>query len=274
MNILFRAYRLFQSDGASAVVLGAWRKLAVYFEPFYQRLKPEYSTYSVDGIEAEFDMTSRRLDQHDFVDDLRSEQELIKRVLSSVEEDNVFYDIGANIGIYACLVGAKITKRGGSVVAFEPVPSVFDTLERNLQRNGVNSQSFNVALANQNGTSKMSLNGKTGHQLSVDQGTVNIETRRADEFISEYDIRSPSVCKFDIEGAEYLALDGFRQTLANSDCRLVFCEIHTNKIEQLGGSAEDVENLLVKLGFEIEYLDNRRDNYFIKAKRPQGNTDG
>lgn len=271
MNIFRRAYRLFRSDGVGAVAYGAWRKLASYFDPFYQRLKPEYETYSVDGIEAEFDMTRRRLDQYDFVDDMRSERSLIKRVLSSVDEDDVFYDIGANVGIYACLVGSKLDD--GEVVAFEPVPDVFDTLERNVRRNEMDAQLFNVALSNRDGTTQMSLNGQTGHQFSADQGTIDIETRRADELIAEHDLRCPTVCKLDIEGAEYLALDGFRETLSNPDCRLVFCEIHANKIEQIGGSAEAVEELLVELGFELEHLDDRRDNYFVEAKRPREHGD-
>jgi len=66
-----------------------------------------------------------------------------------------------------------------------------------------------------------------------------------------------------------IALDGFREILAESECRHVFCEIHTEKIEAIGGSAEDVENLLQELDFELEYIGDRRENYFVEATRTQ-----
>ena len=265
MSLSRRAYRLFREQGVRGVVNGGKRKIVGYFDPVYQHIKPTYRRYSVGPASAEFDMSRRRLGRYDFVDDLRSEQTLIQHILSVLEEDDVFYDIGANIGIYTCLVASQLGT--GTVTAFEPTPDAFEILERNVERNDINAELFNVALSNRNGTTKMSINGQTGHQFSGEDGTLEIETRRADDLIAERGISPPDICKIDIEGAEYLALDGFRKTLYESECRHIFCEVHTEKIEAIGGSADEVENLLRELGFELEYLGDRRKNYFVEATR-------
>jgi FkbM family methyltransferase len=256
---------LFREEGIRALISGGKRKIFRYFDPIYQQIKPKYKSYSVGFASAEFDMSRRQLGRYDFVDDLRSEQALIKRILSVVEDDDVFYDIGANIGIYTCLIASQLDS--GTVIAFEPTPDTFDILERNVKRNDVKAELFNVALSNENGTTHMQVHGQTGHQFSEDIGTLEIETRRADDLIVENGLRPPDVCKMDIEGAEYLALDGFRKTLYESDCDHLFCEIHTKKIESIGGSVDEIESLLRDLGFELEYLGDRRENYFVEATR-------
>lgn len=268
MNPPRQAYQLFRAKDAGTIIRDGKKKFLGYFDPFYQRLKPAYKSYSVGPLSAEFDMSRHRLGQYDFVDDIYSERELIQRILSIVEPDDVFYDIGANVGIYSCLVGNQINS--GGVVAFEPTPEAFSMLERNVQRNDIDADLFNIALSNFFGTAKMSVRGQTGHQFSnEDTGTIEVETGRADELVKRNNLRPPDVCKIDIEGAEYLALDGFREVLAESECHHVFCEIHTEKIESIGGSAEDVENLLQELNFGIEYLGDRRENYFIEATQTE-----
>ncbi|AXG07707.1 FkbM family methyltransferase [Haloplanus rubicundus] len=267
MSVLHRAYRLFQSEGWRALAAAVTKRLVGKFDFLYQRIKPTYKSYSVGDASAEFNMAYRRLDQHDFVDDLRSERRLIERVLSVVDDDDVFYDIGANVGIYSCLVGTQLSS--GTVVAFEPTPDAFGILQSNVERNDIDARLFDVALTNENGTAHMSVRGQTGHELSDGDGeTVDVETRRADDLVTEHGLPSPDVIKIDIEGAEYLALDGFRETLADVPCHHLFCEIHSEKVTEIGGSAEEVEELLRSQGFELEYLGERRENYFVEATHP------
>lgn len=271
MSLVGRAYHLFRKEGATAVIRGGKKKILGCFDPLYQALKPAYKRYSVGPTSAEFDMSRRRLGQYDFVDDIRSEQELIRRILSVTDPEDVFYDIGANVGIYSCLVGNKLDS--GKVVAFEPTPDTFSVLKRNVERNNIDAELFKVALSSENGTARMSIKGQTGHQFSKQESGQKVKTRRADDLIIEHNICSPDICKIDIEGAEYLALDGFRDTLLKSDCRHIFCEIHTGKIESIGGSAKEVENLLEELGFELEYIGDRRENYFVEGTRTQSRSD-
>jgi FkbM family methyltransferase len=263
MNLVYRAYKLFKNEGLISVLYGAKKKLISPLDPLYQCIKPAYRTYSVGATDATFSMKPRRLDCHDFVDDLNSERDLIKRMLNVTKKDDIFYDVGANIGVHSCLIGNYI--ESGRLVAFEPIPDVFNTLEENIAQNGIKADLFNIALSNENSTTRMAIEGQTGHQFSKDNGSLEIEMRRADDVVTDQNLSLPDICKIDIEGAEYLALEGFQNTLAESPCRHVFCEIHTSKIEEVGGSAEEVESLLQRLGFNIEYMGDRRENYFIQA---------
>ncbi|WP_241432724.1 FkbM family methyltransferase [Natrinema pellirubrum] len=98
-----------------------------------------------------------------------------------------------------------------------------------------------------------------------------METRRGDDLVNERGLSPPNVCKIDIGGAEYLEPEGLRETLSDPACCRIFCEIHTEKIREIGGSAKEAETLLQELGFELEYLGDRRANYFVEASQP--NTD-
>lgn len=269
MNDIRQAYRLLRSEGLGAIIGGAGRELLRRLDPIYQRVKPEYRSYRLGETAAEFDMSRRRLGQHDFVDDIQSEHSIINRVVSVVKEDDVFYDIGANVGIYTCFVGTTLDS--GNVVAFEPMPDPFSILERNVEQNQVNAELLRVALSDANKQEKMASQGRTGHRFADESGeTVQIDTRRGDDFIAEQDLQPPDVCKIDIEGAEYKALSGMKKTLAEGGCRSVFCEIHRKKIKKIGGSAEAVEDLLRSLGYELEYLGERRENYFVEATLSSG----
>ncbi|MFN9813915.1 MAG: FkbM family methyltransferase [Deltaproteobacteria bacterium] len=82
----------------------------------------------------------------------------VKKLVSEVEEyfglglevrpGDVVFDIGANIGVFAMTAARR--GRGTSVYAFEPIPSVFEALERNLESlraEGHVARSFQVGLA-------------------------------------------------------------------------------------------------------------------------------
>ncbi|WP_198530030.1 FkbM family methyltransferase [Halorubrum aethiopicum] len=115
----------------------------------------------------------------------------------------------------------------------------------------------------------MLVNGQTGHQFSDDyDGMLEIDTRRADDLIGDNNYQPPDVCKIDMEGAEYITLDEFRGTFADSTYRCFFCGIHTEKIADIGDSVGEVKRLLRSLGFEIQYLGYWQENYLIEAIPP------
>lgn len=267
MSTTAKALEIARDDGLVELVGRGIDRSISPIDPLYQVLKPSFRTYSVGDATASFSTTTRSLRQYDFVDDMRSEKELITAVLDDVEPDDVFYDIGANVGIYTCLVADKL--ESGQVVAFEPHPEMFDVLRRNADQNDVSGSLQNVALSDHDGTVAMVSRGYTGHQLvsTRDETTLTVETTRADSLVEGGEIPLPDVCKIDIEGAEYLALSGLERTLRKSDCRVVYCEVHTEKIADIGGSPDRVEAFLQDLGFEIEVLGERRDNYFVRATR-------
>ncbi|MEN6547163.1 MAG: FkbM family methyltransferase, partial [Armatimonadia bacterium] len=68
---------------------------------------------------------------------------VLKAILAST---HTFVDVGANIGYYALLASRLL--RQGSVFAYEPVPTTFEWLQRNIQLNrSRNIESFPVAVS-------------------------------------------------------------------------------------------------------------------------------
>jgi FkbM family methyltransferase len=155
------------------------------------------------------------------------------------------------------------------VVSFEPHPDSFEVLDKNVEYNEVNAELFDVALSNENGQVTLQHSPPTGHQLSNDDAGENtiVEQKRGDDLISNEGIPQPDICKIDIEGGEYLALKGLRETLRSSSCRFRYCEVHPEKIGDIGGQPAEVESLIANLGFSVVCLSSRDENYFIKTIR-------
>jgi predicted RNA methylase len=61
---------------------------------------------------------------------LVGERAILEDLLRSLEPDDVFYDIGANVGTYTCFAASKLVPN--AVVAFEPEPKNATRLREDL----------------------------------------------------------------------------------------------------------------------------------------------
>lgn len=70
-------------------------------------------------------------------------------VLHALRPDDLFVDIGANVGSYTMLGGAA----GATVLAIEPIPSTFSWLARNIRVNGLGERvrALNLGLGSDEG---------------------------------------------------------------------------------------------------------------------------
>ncbi|WP_225335207.1 FkbM family methyltransferase [Halomicrobium urmianum] len=201
--------------------------------------------------------------------DLAGEETVLEDLLNKLEPMDVFYDIGANVGTYMCFVSSKL--KTGNVVGFEPEPENAVRLRENLAQNELEAQVFEVALSDTDGTIELALTGENAgegeHAIATEehQETREVQTAKGDTFVQSHEIPVPSVVKIDVEGAELSVLEGMQQTLQNH-CRLVYLEIHPDKIEDYGGTPADACTLLEDIGFEIEKLEQRGRQYFILAE--------
>jgi len=62
----------------------------------------------------------------------RRESELLSDLIDTLEPDDVFWDVGANIGVFSCFAAQKLID--GSVIAFEPFPPNVQQLEKKTFR--------------------------------------------------------------------------------------------------------------------------------------------
>lgn len=144
--------------------------------------------------------------------------------------DDVFLDIGANIGIFSLFAGSRINENG-HVYACEPhMPSAVQLMQ-NIAGNGLGDRIsvLSVAIGGQNGFTPFRYrrwrSGVSGSQLDTEGGldlekAVGVELkceRTVDQLIEEGIIRPPNLIKMDTDGVELLITAGMEQLLKGED---------------------------------------------------------
>lgn len=142
-----------------------------------------------------------------------------------VKPGDVVFDCGANIGLFSMLAAAK----GARVYAFEPVPAVFQHLDK-AKEIYPDIQLFDYALSDKTGIVKIALSNGTNTAnsfvLPVSDMFIEVNTISIDEFVSRYQIESVDFIKADIEGAERFMLAGATETLKKFAPKLSICTYH------------------------------------------------
>lgn len=198
------------------------------------------------------------------------ERAVIKDLLTSLEDGDVFYDVGANVGTYTCFAASKLESE--SVVSFEPEPQNARRLRENLELNNLGASILRVALSNQEGTIDLALSGEEAgegeHSIATDStsNTIEVKTTKGDSVADTFEVPKPSVVKIDVEGAEMSVIEGLQNTL-QENCRLIYVEAHPKKMGEFGNSVAEIRESLEDLGFNIVQLENGRSQIFFKGEK-------
>jgi FkbM family methyltransferase len=132
--------------------------------------------------------------------------------LHLLREDDLFVDIGANVGTWSVLA-AKLRK--AEVVAFEPDPETASRLIRNLEANGIrNRVSIElVALGAEEGNIGFTVGRDAMNRVatSADESARLVPIRRLDTVLAG---KRPLFMKIDVEGHEEAVLAGAERILA------------------------------------------------------------
>lgn len=243
-----RGRRLLRSSG-----LLPWLKRA-YFEA-YRRSAGGRRTVAVGDHSATFEVSTYE-EYHVVKVADEAERPVLSRLLGHVRPDDVFYDVGANVGTFTCLVGRALTD--GEVVAFEPYPPNVERLRENAARNGVDARVLPVALSERRGEVDLNVvdSANPGTQeSSIDAAypagrrtveTVTVPVEAGDSIVRGEGLPAPTVVKIDTEGSGPEVIRGFAETLRRDDCRLVCVEPHGNRAE--------IESALSGLGFSVDHV--------------------
>jgi FkbM family methyltransferase len=152
------------------------------------------------------------------------------------ERAATFVDVGANCGLYSIL--GALWNPSLSVVAFEPVPSIFDGLKRNVLLNQLQGQvrCENVALSHESGRATFflprteTLDVESTGTLASDswqsrKGSprIEVETVRFDEYETRHPMRTDLI-KIDVEDFEADVLEGMKGIITR-DRPFIVCEI-------------------------------------------------
>lgn len=221
----------------------------------------------IAGVEAKFIIEAgSEIDYHEF----GTESNIISNLLLELKTDDVFYDIGANIGIYSCFSGNVLDD--GQVVSFEPSPFPYRRLVNNLALNDIAGEPYQIAISDSDGKVEFGIDttdqfSRTS-SLSISKADSShkvkeIPVRKLDTVIDEEGLKSPTVVKIDVEGAESRVLRGMKSIIG--EVRVIYCEVHEDLLRDFGSNPHDLFKELEDSGYSIKTLENRNHSKFIKA---------
>ncbi len=214
------------------------------------------------GKPAVFAVTSRR--ELKRVSDVSYEGSFLGRILSHLQEGDVFFDVGANIGLVSIIVGQRPEMASGKVFGFEPEPQNLAHLCRNLEINnfGDRAQAQGVALGADSGQASLHVRGTVGdgrHSLVASEkavGAIEVEVVPMSAFCAEAGVE-PDVVKIDVEGAEGVVLAGMEPLLAKGKPWELFMEIHNKGGKDRMPDGAIIDDHLGKFGYSLVWKERR-----------------
>jgi FkbM family methyltransferase len=179
----------------------------------------------------------------------------------------VFFDIGANVGVFT-LVSSRLVGAAGHVYSFEPSSRERSTLQSNLAINGCRNVSvIAAAVSDRSGDGSLRIAagqfrgqntlassfGFPGVQLA---GVESVPLVSLDELWQERRLRRPDVVKIDAEGHELRVLRGALGLMRDAMPVVVF-EINDTLLQASGASRDAVEAVFRGLGYSLFRPDER-----------------
>jgi FkbM family methyltransferase len=186
------------------------------------------------------------------------EPEAVPLFLRLARDARVIVDVGAYIGLYA--LAAALTNPVGRVVAFEPLPPVYERLLANVAENGAarvecvpaavgaqpgTAELFRVAAPGLPSSSSLSFEFMQGYDALV-PSPVPVVT--LDAFCHERGIDRVDLIKIDTESTEPAVLRGMPNILAR-DRPAILCEVLPGHGVEL-----ELEAILRPLGYSFHLL--------------------
>ncbi|MBM7047482.1 FkbM family methyltransferase [Rhizobium lusitanum] len=180
--------------------------------------------------------------------------DLVKAILP---DNGQFIDVGGNVGYYSLSAAAHPSFKG-TVLAFEPLPKLWDLFNRSILENGFEDRVSVRQLALADAPGEMQLNDA---EETVNAGATRLVTNASDTGVGRMtkvetldhvigNLR-PDVMKVDIEGAEGLFLKGAQKTIATHKPSLLM-EINRDMLAVLSKTTPGaIHRQLADLGYNI-----------------------
>jgi FkbM family methyltransferase len=173
----------------------------------------------------------------------RDKQRLLFEALGP---NDVFFDIGANVGLYTLLASQKTN----SICSFEPLPANLRRLREHLALNNLSHvKVLPLALSDLDGEANFEdhADSRSSNTRLCSTGNAKVIVARLDTLMAEGKIPAPTVMKIDVEHAELSLLHG-AERLISSSRPIIFLATHTLELHR------KCSDLLSSWGFRITDL--------------------
>jgi FkbM family methyltransferase len=176
--------------------------------------------------------------------------------LHFLRPNDLFVDIGANVGVFTVLAGSAI---GAECISVEPGDDAYATLQDNITINGISARARTIKACISDEDSSCQFKESNESTLSHiatasaddSANVIEVKTQRIDTLLFG---RTPSMMKIDVEGYEKQALIGASATLNNKDLKAILIEVGQHSWRYDIDPAE-IHDLLQSYGFRPHRYD-------------------
>ena len=198
------------------------------------------------------------------------EYEDMSFLLHYLQQDDLFFDIGSNVGVYTVLA-SKVKK--AKTIAIEPVPSTYEYLRDNIQVNRLeNVISKNIGIGDKIAKLAFTSDKDTMNSVATpdDINTFEIDVDTLDNLTKVYGV--PKIIKIDVEGYEYNVIMGGINLLHNNQLDAIIIELNGNGIKY-GFEDNAIDAILKSAGFApYTYDPFQRNLLLLENHKPSHNT--
>ncbi|CCQ75500.1 FkbM family methyltransferase [Magnetospira sp. QH-2] len=216
---------------------------------------------------------------------LDTEPDIIHWLEEQVDENDVLFDIGANIGLYTLYAAIK---KQAEVVALEPMSLNFNELNKNIMLNGLDDHvvALNVAMHDELVFDRLNISGfvegKAGHGFgqaaagtgrvafkpAYRQGVIGISV---DDLVHKLALPFPNHIKIDVDGNESKIVRGMGEVLKDARLKSIAVELEPEDFDDDRAAIE----LIISHGFkeltapsyrnpELAKWTNVRNHFFVR----------
>lgn len=171
-------------------------------------------------------------------------------LLHVLRDEDMFADVGANIGSYTILASGVV---GAKSVAFEPVLSTYNFLQKNIEINNLHqiAKAYNVGVGNEKGILKFTKDSDTTNHIVLEDAdntsTINVDVITLDDFFLNNQV--PALMKVDVEGFEKSVFKGSKKLLANTQLKALILELN-GCCHRYGVNEKDIHQILIDNHFK------------------------
>jgi FkbM family methyltransferase len=150
-----------------------------------------------------------------------------------LKKGDIIFDIGAHIGKYA-IRAANLVGKEGKVYAIEIEPKTYEFLLKNIQLNKFEDRIIprKIAISNKVGKSAFFISETRSeiNSLHDDWGKkIEVDTTTIDEIVKKEKLNKIDLVQMDIQGAEYEAILGAKDSIQEGIVKKFIIETHSKK---------------------------------------------
>lgn len=181
-------------------------------------------------------------------------------ILNWLKDDAVFFDVGANTGLFSLRAAAKSSKI--QVHAFDPIKLNTALLLSSIEINSLENITVNqTCVGDYDGMVEFSVSSDSAYSSIKDSGRksehkkIKLPIIKLDTYIENNSISKIDFMKIDVEGAEMMVIEGASAVFHNNvKPKLMMIELYDKNLVAFNTSVKEIVIFVEKLGYSTHIL--------------------